>query len=116
MLLDGSASGPVDSEKTAPPNLSLRGFDVIEDLRRRVHKQCGAGSVSCSDITAIVARDAIVLVNPYYMHINFFKLVNLHVSSKLYLKSITYYAIKTRRLKKYTIITILRKYIKFSHF
>ncbi|MFS7941193.1 putative peroxidase [Helianthus anomalus] len=61
VLLDGSASGPVDSEKTAPPNLSLRGFDVIEDLRRRVHKQCGAGSVSCSDITAIVARDAIVL-------------------------------------------------------
>nr|XP_043640170.1 peroxidase 12-like [Erigeron canadensis] len=61
VLLDGSSSGPVDSEKTAPPNLSLRGFDVIEDLRRRVHKQCGAGSVSCSDITAIVARDAIVL-------------------------------------------------------
>ncbi|KAK1406780.1 hypothetical protein QVD17_38388 [Tagetes erecta] len=61
VLLDGSASGPVDSEKTAPPNLSLRGFDVIEDLRRRVHKECGAGSVSCSDITAMVARDAIVL-------------------------------------------------------
>ncbi|XP_076927836.1 peroxidase 12-like [Bidens hawaiensis] len=61
VLLDGSASGPVDSEKAAPPNLSLRGFDVIEDLRRRVHKQCGAGSVSCSDITAIVARDAVVL-------------------------------------------------------
>ncbi|XP_024976944.1 peroxidase 12-like [Cynara cardunculus var. scolymus] len=61
VLLDGSASGPVDSEKTAPPNLSLRGFDIIEDLRRRVHKQCGAGSVSCSDITAIAARDAIVL-------------------------------------------------------
>ncbi|XP_071693097.1 peroxidase 12-like [Rutidosis leptorrhynchoides] len=61
VLLDGSASGPVDSEKTAPPNLSLRGFDVIEDLRSRVHKQCGAGSVSCSDITSIVARDSIVL-------------------------------------------------------
>ncbi|KAK9072150.1 hypothetical protein SSX86_008582 [Deinandra increscens subsp. villosa] len=61
VLLDGSASGPVDSEKTAPPNLSLRGFDVIEDLRRRVHKQCGAGSVSCSDIATIVARDSVVL-------------------------------------------------------
>ncbi|KAK9080804.1 hypothetical protein SSX86_000562 [Deinandra increscens subsp. villosa] len=61
LLLDGSSSGPVDSEKTAIPNLSLRGFDVIEDLRKRVHKQCGAGSVSCSDITAIVARDTIVL-------------------------------------------------------
>ncbi|KAI3717992.1 hypothetical protein L1987_69963 [Smallanthus sonchifolius] len=61
VLLDGSASGPVDSEKTAPPNLSLRGFDVIEDIRRRVHKQCGAASVSCADITAIVACDSIVL-------------------------------------------------------
>ncbi|XP_076916174.1 peroxidase 12-like [Bidens hawaiensis] len=61
VLLDGSASGPLDSEKTAPPNLRLRGFDVIEDLRRRVHKECGAGSVSCSDITTIVARDSIVL-------------------------------------------------------
>ncbi|KAJ0519821.1 putative peroxidase [Helianthus annuus] len=67
VLLDGSASGPADSEKTAPPNLRLRGFDVIEDLRRRVHKQCGAGSVSCSDITAIVARDTIVLVNPFFL-------------------------------------------------
>ncbi|KAI7733897.1 hypothetical protein M8C21_031924, partial [Ambrosia artemisiifolia] len=61
VLLDGSASGPTDSEKTAPPNLRLRGFDVIEDLRRRVHKQCGSGSVSCSDIATIVARDSIAL-------------------------------------------------------
>lgn len=71
MLLDGSASGPVDSEKTAPPNLSLRGYDVIEDLRSRVNKECGSNTVSCSDITAIVARDAIVLVNPYTLLILF---------------------------------------------
>ncbi|KAI3505029.1 hypothetical protein L1887_26884 [Cichorium endivia] len=67
VLLDGSASGPVDSEKTAPPNLSLRGFDIIEDLRSRVNKECGSDAVSCSDITAIVARDAVVLTGgPQY--------------------------------------------------
>lgn len=67
VLLDGSSSGPVDSEKTAPPNLSLRGFDIIEDLRTRINKECGTGTVSCSDITAIVARDAVVLTGgPQY--------------------------------------------------
>ncbi|KAK3018018.1 hypothetical protein RJ639_004738 [Escallonia herrerae] len=60
VLLDGSSSGP--SEKDAPPNLSLRpeAFKIINDLRRRVHKQCGR-VVSCSDITALAARDAVFL-------------------------------------------------------
>ncbi|XP_076927835.1 cationic peroxidase SPC4-like [Bidens hawaiensis] len=61
VLLDGSASGPVDSGQTAPPNLSLRGFNVIESIRSRVHDECGAGSVSCADITALLARDAVAL-------------------------------------------------------
>lgn len=61
VLLDGSASGP--SEKDAPPNLSLRArsFKIIDDLRARVHKQCGR-VVSCADITALAARDAVFLV------------------------------------------------------
>ncbi|KAF2291108.1 hypothetical protein GH714_020105 [Hevea brasiliensis] len=39
VLLDGSASGP--SEQEAPPNLSLRkeAFEIIDDLRERVHKE-----------------------------------------------------------------------------
>ncbi|XP_076938450.1 peroxidase 12-like [Bidens hawaiensis] len=57
VLLDGSASGPVDSGQTAPPNLSLRGFNVIEDITRNVVP----GSVSCADITALLARDAVAL-------------------------------------------------------
>ncbi|XP_059630470.1 peroxidase 12-like [Cornus florida] len=66
VLLDGSASGP--SEKAAPPNLSLRAgaFKVIEDLRELVHKECGR-VVSCADITALAARDAVYLSHgPYY--------------------------------------------------
>ncbi|MCL7027752.1 hypothetical protein MKW94_021221 [Papaver nudicaule] len=60
VLLDGSASGP--GEKTAAPNLSLRAeaFKIINDLRARVHKACGR-VVSCSDITALAARDAVYL-------------------------------------------------------
>ncbi|KAL0438270.1 UNVERIFIED_CONTAM: Peroxidase 12 [Sesamum latifolium] len=60
MLLDGSASGP--SEQAAPPNLSLRAeaFRIINDLQRRVHDKCGR-VVSCADILALAARDAVFL-------------------------------------------------------
>ncbi|XP_050365440.1 peroxidase 12 [Argentina anserina] len=60
VLLDGSASGP--SEQQAPPNLSLRAkaFEIINDLRERVHSKCGR-VVSCADITALAARDAVFL-------------------------------------------------------
>nr|AFK48674.1 unknown [Lotus japonicus] len=60
VLLDGSASGP--SEKDAPPNLTLRAqaFKIIEDLRSQIEKKCGR-VVSCADITAIAARDAVFL-------------------------------------------------------
>ncbi|XP_047339125.1 peroxidase 12-like [Impatiens glandulifera] len=60
VLLDGSAGGP--SEKSAIPNLTLRkqAFKIIDDLRRRVHKDCGR-IVSCSDIVALAARDSVYL-------------------------------------------------------
>ncbi|XP_021771548.1 peroxidase 12-like [Chenopodium quinoa] len=60
VLLDGSASGP--SEQGAPPNLSLRkeAFKIINDIRALVHKTCGR-IVSCADITALAARDSVVL-------------------------------------------------------
>ncbi|KAI7728812.1 hypothetical protein M8C21_032851 [Ambrosia artemisiifolia] len=60
VLLDGSHGGP--SEQTAPPNQSLRkkAFDIVEDLRNLVHRECGR-VVSCSDIVALAARDAVHL-------------------------------------------------------
>ncbi|KAH7568098.1 hypothetical protein JRO89_XS07G0236800 [Xanthoceras sorbifolium] len=60
VLLDGSASGP--GEQEAIPNLTLRkeAFEIIDDLRARVHKECGR-VVSCSDIVAIAARDSVTL-------------------------------------------------------
>ncbi|KNA05120.1 hypothetical protein SOVF_193300 [Spinacia oleracea] len=60
VLLDGSASGP--SEQNAPPNLSLRkeAFNIINDLRALVQKECGQ-VVSCADLTALAARDSVIL-------------------------------------------------------
>ena len=75
VLLDGSASGP--SEQEAPPNLTLRpeAFEIIEDLRELVHKQCGR-VVSCADITALAAREAVFQVNmlaqPLYFLVSLF--------------------------------------------
>ncbi|KAJ4701068.1 Peroxidase [Melia azedarach] len=60
VLLEGSAGGP--GEQQAIPNLTLRkeGFEILNDLRARIHKECGR-VVSCSDILALAARDSVVL-------------------------------------------------------
>lgn len=73
VLLDGSASGP--GEKNATPNLTLRpqAFQIIEELRSLVQNQCGS-VVSCADITAVAARDAVVLVNTHLITHNFLAL------------------------------------------
>ncbi|KAK1263689.1 Peroxidase 12 [Acorus gramineus] len=64
VLLDGSASTP--SEKASPPNLTLRpaAFAMINTLRNLIQKACGR-VVSCADITALAARDAVALVSFY---------------------------------------------------
>ncbi|KAJ8501107.1 hypothetical protein OPV22_011659 [Ensete ventricosum] len=67
ILLDGSAGGP--SEKNAPPNLTLRpaAFKAINDLQKLVTKACGQ-VVSCADISALAARDSVLLSGgPDYM-------------------------------------------------
>jgi peroxidase len=66
VLLD--KTGGTDSEKIAPPNVTLRptAFKAINDLRRLLAKACGA-VVSCADIAALAARDSVHLAGgPHY--------------------------------------------------
>ena len=62
MLLDDVASTGFIGEKTAlPNNNSLRGFDVVDTIKANVEAVC-PNLVSCADILALAARDAVVLV------------------------------------------------------
>lgn len=58
ILLDDTSS--FTGEKTAGPNNnSVRGYNVIDDIKSAVEKVC-PGVVSCADIVSIAARDSVV--------------------------------------------------------
>ncbi|CAM8916334.1 unnamed protein product [Rhodiola kirilowii] len=65
ILLDDTSS--FTGEKTATPNKnSVRGFDVIDDIKSKVEAEC-PGVISCADILAIAARDSVTsLGGPYW--------------------------------------------------
>ncbi|KAK8547985.1 hypothetical protein V6N13_055174 [Hibiscus sabdariffa] len=57
VLLDTVNNGS-KAEKEAGPNRSLRGFEVIDDIKGVVERVC-PNVVSCADILALAARDAV---------------------------------------------------------
>ncbi|KAL6603988.1 hypothetical protein ACP70R_044349 [Stipagrostis hirtigluma subsp. patula] len=60
VLLDGSPF--FESEKDAEPNAdSLRGFDVVDEIKSRLEHACPA-TVSCADVLALASRDAVALL------------------------------------------------------
>jgi hypothetical protein len=49
-------------EKQAEQNVnSLKGFDLVDKIKEKLEAEC-PGTVSCADLLAIAARDAVVLV------------------------------------------------------
>ncbi|AEE86655.1 putative peroxidase [Arabidopsis thaliana] len=59
LLLD--SSGRVATEKNSNPNSkSARGFDVVDQIKAELEKQC-PGTVSCADVLTLAARDSSVL-------------------------------------------------------
>ncbi|XP_057825570.2 peroxidase P7 [Cryptomeria japonica] len=58
ILLDDTPT--FTGEKTAAPNNnSVRGFDVIDNIKSKLEAVC-SGVVSCADILAVAARDSVV--------------------------------------------------------
>lgn len=60
VLLD--TTGTSVSEKRSNPNKdSLRGFEVIDEIKFALEKEC-PHTVSCADIVTLASRDSVVLV------------------------------------------------------
>ncbi|PIA46186.1 hypothetical protein AQUCO_01500005v1 [Aquilegia coerulea] len=54
------------AERNARPNLSLRGYDFIDEVKSLLEAEC-PGIVSCADIISLVARDSVVTTGgPYW--------------------------------------------------
>lgn len=49
------------AERDAVPNLTVRGYDIVDEIKSQVEAMC-PGIVSCADIIALAGRDAVVQV------------------------------------------------------
>ncbi|XP_076939436.1 peroxidase 3-like [Bidens hawaiensis] len=61
ILLNVTTSSGNQTEKVAPPNLSVRGYGFIDGIKELLEKEC-PGIVSCADIISLAARDSVVTI------------------------------------------------------
>nr|XP_012466007.1 unnamed protein product [Gossypium raimondii] len=61
LLLDSTSI--LETEKNARGNFnSVRGFEVVDQIKAEVDRICGRPVVSCADILAVAARDSVVVL------------------------------------------------------
>ena len=64
LLLD--SSGAIVSEKRSNPNKkSVRGFEVLDEIKSAVEKKCPE-IVSCADILVLASKESTVLVRSWF--------------------------------------------------
>ncbi|KAE8736073.1 Peroxidase 28 [Hibiscus syriacus] len=64
ILIDSTRKRP--SEKDAGPNLTVRGYELIDEAKKALEATCPS-RVSCADIIALATRDAVFLSGgPFY--------------------------------------------------
>ncbi|WCJ32023.1 Peroxidase superfamily protein [Euphorbia peplus] len=59
VLIDSTKKN--QAEKSAIPNQTLRGFNVIDAIKTAIEKEC-PGVVSCADILTLAARDSVHMI------------------------------------------------------
>ncbi|PON64518.1 Peroxidase [Parasponia andersonii] len=65
ILINSTSKKP--SEKSAGPNLTVRGFEIIDEAKRRLEAACPS-KVSCADIVTLATRDSVFLAGgPKYI-------------------------------------------------
>lgn len=66
VLLDPTPANP-HTEKTAPINIGLAAFDLIDEIKEAVEERC-PGTVSCSDTLIYAGRDASSILSNGHVH------------------------------------------------
>ncbi|KAK6912549.1 hem peroxidase [Dillenia turbinata] len=60
LLIDSNSTNTKSSEKDAGANQTVRGFELIDEIKKILEAQCPS-TVSCADIITVATRDAVAL-------------------------------------------------------